>query len=99
MVRAAGYTVRGFTTPGDLLHSDTPRSSACLIVDINLPEMNGVDLCDALAAAGRGLPAILITGQTDDPRTKRLIQRARPVAVLYKPFAAALLFSVLAAVF
>jgi FixJ family two-component response regulator len=95
LVRAAGYTVRGFATPGDLLSSDIPRSGACLIVDINLPEMNGVDLCEELTAAGRGLPAILITGQTDDPKTRRLILGARAVAVLYKPFAAAMLFDAL----
>jgi FixJ family two-component response regulator len=68
-------------------------------VDVNLPEMNGVDLCHALAASGRALPAILITGQIDDPKTQRLIQQLEAVAVLYKPFAAALLFDALSAAF
>jgi CheY-like chemotaxis protein len=99
LVQAAGYTVLGFLTPGDLLRSDIPRSSACLVVDINLPEMNGVELCDSLAAAGCRLPAILMTGQTNDPRTKRLIRSAQAVAVLYKPFAAALLLDALSAAF
>ena len=97
LVRAAGFSVQGFATPGALLQSDIPHTSACLIVDVNLPEMNGVDLCHALAASGRALPAILITGQTEDPKTQRLIHQMQAVAVLYKPFAAALLFDALSA--
>jgi FixJ family two-component response regulator len=99
LVRAAGFSVQGFATPGALLQSDIPHTSACLIVDVNLPEMNGVDLCHALAASGRALPAILITGQTQDPKTQRLIEQVQAVAVLYKPFAAALLFDALSAAF
>jgi FixJ family two-component response regulator len=68
-----------------------------LVVDVNLPEMKGVDLCELLAATGRGLPAILITGQAD-PMTNRLIGRAGAVATLHKPFAASL-FEALAAAF
>jgi FixJ family two-component response regulator len=70
-----------------------------LVVDVNLPGMNGVELCQTLAATGCSLPAILITGQTDDPKTNRLIRGAKAVAILHKPFAAALLFDALAAAF
>ena len=70
-----------------------------MIIDVNLPEMNGVELCKALAATGRPLPAIFITGLTDDPKTNRLLQRVEPVAILYKPFAAALLFDALSLAF
>ncbi len=62
------------------------------MVDVNLPEMNGVELCDVLSTTGRSLPVILITGHADEPKTERLIRRARAVAILYKPFGAALLF-------
>jgi FixJ family two-component response regulator len=99
LVRAAGFSVQGFSTPGALLQSDIPHTGACLIVDVNLPEMNGVELCHALAASGRALPAILITGQNEDPKTQRLIQQVQAVAVLYKPFAAVLLFDALSAAF
>ena len=99
LVRAAGFSVQGFATPGALLQSDIPQIGACLIVDVNLPEMNGVELCHVLAASGRPLPAILITGQIDDPKTQRLIQQLQAVAVLYKPFAASLLLDALSAAF
>jgi FixJ family two-component response regulator len=98
LIRTAGFAVRSFASPGALLRSEFPGTSACLVVDVNLPEMNGVELCELLAATGRGLPAILITGQTD-PMTNRLIGRAGAVATLHKPFAAALLFEALAAAF
>jgi FixJ family two-component response regulator len=99
LVRAAGFAVQSFSSPGALLRSDIPDTGACLVVDINLPEMNGVDLCRALADRGRLLPAVLITGQADDPRTQRLIRQAQAVAVLHKPFAAVLLFDALSAAF
>jgi two-component system response regulator FixJ len=99
LLRSAGFVVRTFDSPGALLRSEIPKASACLVVDVNLPEMNGVELCAVLAATGRSLPAILITGRTDDPGTIRLIRGAKAIAVLHKPFAAALLFDALSAAF
>jgi len=99
LVGTAGFVVRTFASPGALLGSEIPKTNACLVVDVNLPEMNGVELCDVLAATGRGLPSILITGQTGDPKTSRLIRQAKAIAVLHKPFAASLLFNALSAAF
>jgi two-component system response regulator FixJ len=90
LVQSAGFAVRTFASPGAFLDSEIPKVNACLVVDVNLPEMNGVELCELLATSGRSLPAILITGQTDSA-TNRLVSRAAVVAVLHKPFAAALL--------
>jgi FixJ family two-component response regulator len=85
LIRAAGYDVRAFSRPSALLADDNlPTHDACMVVDVNLPEMNGIDLCDALARAGRGLPVVFVTGQ-DDALTKALIERASAVAVLLKP--------------
>jgi two-component system response regulator FixJ len=99
LIQSAGFLVRTFASPGALLRSDIPRSDGCLLVDINLPEMNGIELCDALVASGRGLPTIFMTGYTDDPRIDRLIRGATAIAILYKPFAAALLFEAIAVAF
>jgi two-component system response regulator FixJ len=98
-VQAAGFAVRGFSTPAALLQSEIPQTGACLVVDVNLPGMNGIELCRVLEARGCGLPAIVITGRTDDPATDRLIQGADAVAVLYKPFPAAVLLDALSAAF
>ncbi len=84
LIRAAGFQVRTFDRPSSLLASEMPKTKACMLVDVHLPEMNGVELCEALAESGRGLPAILITGRTD-PETRRLLERAHPVAALFKP--------------
>ncbi len=84
LIRAAGYRVRAFSRPDLALISRIPRHNACVIADIFLPEMNGVELCNALARAGTELPYILITGRTD-AAAHRLIEKSRALAVLFKP--------------
>jgi FixJ family two-component response regulator len=66
-----------------------------MVVDINLPEMDGIELCSALAASGRGLPAILITGR-NDLATQRLIEKTHVVAALLKPVDERTLFDAIA---
>lgn len=90
LVSGAGFEVRTFDRPSTLLRSDLPKAGACLIVDIDLPEMNGVELCETLAASGCRLPVILITAHTDE-ETRRLADGACPVALLVKPFGRELL--------
>jgi FixJ family two-component response regulator len=85
LVRSAGYDVRAFGLPSALLSAQIPADHACMVVDVNLPEMNGVELCQTLARSGRGLPVIFITGR-DDATTMALIRQAPCVAVLFKPF-------------
>ncbi len=86
LIKAAGFDVRAYDRPSTLLKSELPRARACLVVDINLPEMNGVELCEKLASLGCSLPVVLITGQYDE-ETRSLALRAHPVALLIKPFA------------
>ena len=84
-VRADGFEVLTFDRPGLLLAADIPKSNACLVLDVNLPEMDGVELYETLVAAGCHLPVIMITGR-NDPRTRRLLERVNAVGVLFKPF-------------
>ncbi len=74
-----------FDRPDAVLDSELPKANACLVVDVHLPEMNGVQLCETLAASGCRLPVIMITGHVDQA-TRELVQRAKAVAVLFKPF-------------
>lgn len=85
LISGAGFDVRTFDRPSTLLNSDLPKIDACLIVDLHLPEMNGVELCGMLAASGCRLPVIMITAHTDE-ETRRLADDAHPVALLMKPF-------------
>src|SRR5215472_11393094 len=92
LVSGAGYQVRTFERPTDLLGSDLPTSEACLLVDIHLPEMTGVELCEKLAATGCALPFILMTGQSDE-QTRLLAAQSQAVALLMKPFGRDLLLN------
>jgi two-component system, LuxR family, response regulator FixJ len=82
---SAGFRVITFDRPRAVLASELPKSDACLVVDVHLPEMTGVRLCEILAASGCRLPVILITGQADQA-TCELMRCVTAVAVLLKPF-------------
>ena len=85
LMMGAGFEVRAFDRPCEVLGTEIPNCDACLLVDVHLPEMNGVELCEKLAACGCRLPAIMITADLD-AGTRQLANRNDPVAVLYKPF-------------
>ena len=85
LLSASGFRVTTFGGPSELLASETPRTNACMLVDIDMPEMNGIEMCEVLKGSGRGLPTILITGKTD-ARTRSLAAQSDAVAVLFKPF-------------
>ena len=52
LIRSQGFRVLSFDRPSVLLASTIPKTNACMVVDINLPEMSGTELCSALAASG-----------------------------------------------
>src|SRR5215469_3342170 len=52
---ASGFQVEAFDRPSALLASAIPRSNACMIVDINLPEMSGIEMCEVLKSSARSL--------------------------------------------
>jgi FixJ family two-component response regulator len=83
LIHSAGFKVRAFSHPKALLSEQLPRN-ACLIADIYLPEMNGVELCHTLAITGHPLPTILITGRNDE-MTRRLVEKSEAITVLFKP--------------
>jgi FixJ family two-component response regulator len=92
LVSGAGFEVRTFDRPSTLLKSDLPKAKACLIVDIDLPEMSGIELCAMLGASGCRLPVILITAHPDEETRRRAVD-AHPIALLIKPFRRELLVS------
>jgi two-component system response regulator FixJ len=85
LISASGFAVKMFAKPSELMASEIPTSNACMVVDIDMPEMTGIEMCEVLKGSGRGLPAILITGRTD-ARTRSQAVQADTVAVLFKPF-------------
>src|SRR4029077_9030897 len=90
LIRSAGVNALTFERPAHLLASDVPETNVCLLLDVHMPEMNGVQLYEILAIARHDLPVIMMTGR-DDAQTRHLLQRVGAVAVLIKPFDESLL--------
>jgi FixJ family two-component response regulator len=85
LISASGFEVETFATPTELLASAISSSNACMVVDIGLPEMSGIEMCQGLKRSGRARPTILISGGTD-LIALALAQQSDAVAVLLKPF-------------
>ena len=86
MLRVAGYAVESFGSAGEFLASLRASSPQCLVLDVHMPEMSGLDLHDRLAAEGSCLPVIFMTAH-DTPQTRERIHRAGSFGLLLKPFA------------
>jgi two-component system response regulator FixJ len=80
-----GYNVVVFQSGEDLLLNEIPSGEACLLLDVYMPGIDGIELCRSLAATGRDLPVILMSG-SDDQRTRRMIRTVKATARLFKPF-------------
>ncbi len=84
-LRVAGFNVLVFQSGESLLGSDSPTDNACLLLDIYMPGMSGIEVCRSLDAAGRRLPTVLMSA-SDDQATRRVMSEAKAVASLFKPF-------------
>jgi two-component system CheB/CheR fusion protein len=74
VLESDGRTVAGFPSGEAFLQAFRPGVAACLLIDAALPGVNGIDLLEQLRAAGHGLPAIVITGQSDVPMAIRAMK-------------------------
>ena len=72
-----------FRSGEELLASSDLRHLTCLLLDIHLPGMNGFEVQDALAAAGRSIPIIFMSGSADAATRVDAVRRA---AYIDKPF-------------
>lgn len=80
-----GFNVLDFQSAEEFLTSECPNGDVCLLLDVYMPGMTGIDLCRSMAESGRRLPTILISGR-DDQQTRKMMRGAHPVASLLKPF-------------
>ncbi|RIJ08296.1 DNA-binding response regulator [Pseudomonas sp. 91RF] len=85
MIRCAGWQPRLFESAQDFLAEPRARVPSFLVLDINLPDLNGLDLQTSLADERYNMPIIFITGYGDIPRTVRAL-KAGAVEFLTKPF-------------
>ena len=85
LVRALGYVVVAFECAEDLLKSRRRAGVSCLITDLHMPGMTGLDLHHQLCASGKPIPTILITAFPDERARERALQ-AGVICCLAKPF-------------
>jgi FixJ family two-component response regulator len=85
LIRSLGFTVEMFTSGDEFLHLGRLQETSCLVVDVHMPGMNGLQLQSHLAAAGHRIPIIFITAYPDE-RIRTLALRAGAVNFLNKPF-------------
>jgi len=67
LVRSVGFSVQSFQSARDFVGSRRPNLPSCLILDVRLPGLSGLDLQRELAEAGVHLPIIFVTGYGDIP--------------------------------
>jgi FixJ family two-component response regulator len=83
-VRSAGFGVEVFASAEEFILSDQMPSTACLILDVQLPGMSGLQLQSHLAASGRHIPIIFIAGSADE-RARALALELGAVSFQDKP--------------
>ena len=85
LLREAGLPARAFASGEEFLRSGAPRLSSCLIADIRMPGMSGLDLQARLIAEQIPIPIVFITAHGDE-RVRMQALRAGAVDFLAKPF-------------
>jgi FixJ family two-component response regulator len=85
LFRSVGLQVAVFASPQEFLLSKLPDVPSCLVLDVRLPGLSGLDFQSDLAKAGIHLPIVFVTGHGDIPMTVRAM-KAGAVEFLTKPF-------------
>lgn len=85
VINASAFEVISFGSAEEFLESHAVEESACLILDLNLPGMSGIDLQQSLRSSGHKIPIIFISGNADEA-TKRGALEAGAAGFFNKPF-------------
>jgi FixJ family two-component response regulator len=85
LLREFGFAARAFSSGQEFLSSDYLDETKCLILDVALPGMSGLDLQEELKRRGQAIPIIFITGQKDEDVRKQALRQGA-VRFLSKPF-------------
>jgi len=85
LLREFGFAARAFSSGQEFLSSNYVDETRCLILDVAMPEMSGLDLQQELRRRGQAIPIIFISGQKDEHVRKQAFRQGA-VNFLYKPF-------------
>jgi len=75
LLRAAGFAVAAFASPEKFLAQYDPHTPGCLVLDLDMPAVHGLELQRILATKGSVLPIIFLTGHGDIPKSVRAMKR------------------------
>jgi FixJ family two-component response regulator len=90
LLESVGLTVRTYANAADFLREYEPTQAGCLVLDVRMPGMSGLDLQAELGRRGAGLPTIVVTGHAEVPMAVRAV-KAGAVDFIEKPFSDQLL--------
>jgi two-component system response regulator FixJ len=85
LLESAGHSVQAFEAAPDALEACRARLPACIVTDVRMPEMDGLEFQEKLSAAGIHVPVIVMTGHADVPLAVRAM-KAGAVDFIEKPF-------------
>ena len=85
LFRSMGFPAVAFASAEDFLGSDAVATASCLVLDVQMPGMGGLKLQSQLAAIGRNIPIVFVTGYPDD-RVRDKAMKSGAVCFLTKPF-------------
>ena len=94
LMRSLGYNASTFGSADEFLKSEQVSKTSCLITDLHMPGLSGLDLQNRLIATGHRFPIIFITGYPDE-EVRAQAMKAGAIAFLSKPFNADHLISYL----
>jgi FixJ family two-component response regulator len=86
LVRSFGYGADAFASAEEFLQSDRVNDSSCLILDVNMPGLSGIELQSQLIARGNRMPIIFITAVPEETTRAKAIE-AGAIGFLSKPSA------------
>jgi FixJ family two-component response regulator len=93
---SADYRTENFSSAADFLAREPYEGSSCLVLDLSMPGMGGLELQEKLAAAGRDVPIVFMTGRGDVPSSVKAM-KGGAIDFLQKPFVADDLFAAVSA--
>jgi FixJ family two-component response regulator len=96
LLQEFGYTARAFTSAKEFLASDALNETKCLVLDVAMPGMTGLELQQELGIRGRSIPIVFITANRDESVRARVLARGA-AECLYKPFSDTALLAALRA--
>jgi FixJ family two-component response regulator len=85
LFQSMDFNVEVFSSAAELLESELPNIASCLVLDIRMPGVNGLEFQQALAKAGINVPIVFMTGHGDIPMSVKAM-KAGAVDFLQKPF-------------